>query len=134
LVAALPEYAMPGAAWYCSSYAVAQAFVRLGAAAVGVTPTPKGPAPQFSYMAWPIRMTPKLPGSGSQSGKCMLFFGDLSLASSLAERREISVMRSEHRYMDTDQIGVLGTERFDIVNHDLGDNTKAGPVVALVGA
>ena len=34
---------------------------------------------------------------------------------------------------DTDQIGVRGTARFDIVNHDVGDTTNAGPIVALCG-
>ena len=36
-------------------------------------------------------------------------------------------------YAANGQIGVLGFERFDIVNHDMGDNTNAGPVVALIG-
>jgi hypothetical protein len=32
---------------------------------------------------------------------------------------------------ETDQIAVRGKERFDINVHDLGDDTDAGPIVAL---
>jgi HK97 family phage major capsid protein len=134
LVAACPEYALPGAAWFCSSYAIGQTFVRLGATACGVIATPAGPRPMLQYQGWPIVPTPKLPGSGSQSGKVMVCFGDLSLSSTLGGLREVTVRLSGHRFMDTDQLGMLGTERFDIVNRDLGDNSKAGAIVALAGA
>jgi hypothetical protein len=32
---------------------------------------------------------------------------------------------------ERDQIGVRGTERFDIVVHDYGSNSAAGPIVGL---
>jgi hypothetical protein len=34
-------------------------------------------------------------------------------------------------YATTDQLLLQGTMRFDVVHHSLGDNTTAGPVVAL---
>jgi hypothetical protein len=40
---------------------------------------------------------------------------------------------STDRYMDSDQVGALGTQRFDINVHDVGDATNAGPVAGLVG-
>jgi hypothetical protein len=40
-------------------------------------------------------------------------------------------MESEHRYFEFDQTGIRGTQRYDIVVHDLGDGTNAGPIVAL---
>ena len=60
-------------------------------------------------------------------------YGDLALASTMGDRRGIRFRLSEDRYWELDQIGVKGTERFDIINHDIGDNTTAGPVVALIG-
>jgi hypothetical protein len=50
----------------------------------------------------------------------------------MGERRGVTIKRSDHRYFENDQIGLLGTERFDINVHDLGDNTNAGPLVAMV--
>jgi hypothetical protein len=44
----------------------------------------------------------------------------------------VTIKRSDHRYFENDQIGLLGTERFDINNHDLGDTSNAGPLVAGV--
>ena len=37
------------------------------------------------------------------------------------------------RYAERLQVGVLGHERFQIVNHDLGDANAKGPVGALKG-
>jgi HK97 family phage major capsid protein len=71
--------------------------------------------------------------TGTINGTAMAFFGDLSKSSALGDRRRLRIFRSEHRFMDTDQIGITGTERFDIVNHDVGSTTAAGPIVALIG-
>jgi hypothetical protein len=60
----------------------------------------------------------------------MFFFGDLPKAAMMGERRGVTIKRSDHRYFENDQIGLLGTERFDINVHDFGDNTNAGPLVA----
>jgi HK97 family phage major capsid protein len=32
----------------------------------------------------------------------------------MGERRGVTIKRSDHRYFENDQIGLLGTERFDI--------------------
>jgi HK97 family phage major capsid protein len=63
----------------------------------------------------------------------MMLFGDLSLAATLGDRRVMNLRRSDQRYMDQDQVGFLGSARIDIVVHDCGDNSNAGPIVGLVG-
>ncbi|WP_457154703.1 phage major capsid protein [Mesorhizobium sp. P5_C1] len=133
LVALCPEYALPSAKWYCSSYALGRTFARLGATAAGMTMTATGPRPAMQYLSWPIEPVPSLLGAGDQSGKAMIFFGDLSMAATLGDRRGITVKKTEERYLEYDQVGVRATERFDINVHDLGSNTVAGPLVALVG-
>lgn len=136
LMAKLPEYARMGAKWYCSSVALDLVFGRLMAAAGGNTIQDMAGGYGRSYMGYPIVVSQVLPTStGDLSDLPMLYFGDLSLASTLGDRRDVRVFPSEHRYMDTDQIGVRGTTRFDIVVHDNGDTTtgSAGPIVALVG-
>lgn len=71
--------------------------------------------------------------SASLVGKAMLAFGDLSLAAMIGDRRVLTQRVSDDRYFDADQIGLLGTERVDIVCHSLGDNNVAGPIVGSVG-
>jgi HK97 family phage major capsid protein len=63
----------------------------------------------------------------------MLYFGDLSLAARMGERRGIRVKTSDDRYFEYDQIGIQATERVDVNVHDVGDATTAGPIVALIG-
>jgi HK97 family phage major capsid protein len=85
------------------------------------------------YLGIPISLTPKLPSSTSSiTGQCMMLAGDFRLGAAIADRRGIVIRRSEDRYLDSDQIGVIGSERIDIVTSGMGDNTTAGPIVSLV--
>lgn len=134
VMAKLPAYARPNAKWYCSSVAYDLVFGRLMAAANGnaIQNLMGGYGP--AYLGYPIVISQVLPTStGDLSDAAMLLFGDLSLASAFGDRRDTTVFPSEHRYMDTNQLAVRATERFDFVVHDYGDSTTAGPVVALVG-
>src|SRR5205823_1181818 len=86
-----------------------------------------------TFLGFPVQLTPVLPQVGTALNSIMLLFGDLSLAATVGERRGISIRVSSERLLDTDQLLWRGTERFDIVNHDLGDASVAGPVVGLMG-
>lgn len=132
----LPEYARMNAKWYCSALAREMVFGRLKAAAGGNNPQTLSGAFLDNYAGYPIVTSQVLPAGAATdyNGLPMLLFGDLSKSSTLGDRREIRIFPSEHRYMDTDQIAIRGTTRFDIVNHDVGDTTTAGPIVALVGS
>jgi len=129
-MALLPQYALPGAKFYCSQYAFALCFERLVAAAGGNTVATLNGEVQYRYLGVPIEISQKLP-STSPTGKIGILYGDLAKASALGERRQVTIRRSDERYIDTDQIGIFGNERFDINNHDVGDGTNAGPIVAL---
>jgi len=131
---ALPQYALARAKFYASSLGFATVFERLVAAAGGNSISTLDGSVQYRYLGFPIVITQKLPRvTSAQNGTVMMLFGDLALASAMGERRVVTIKRSEERYFEQDQIGILGTERIDIVNHDLGDNTNAGPIVGLVG-
>jgi HK97 family phage major capsid protein len=136
LMAALPQYAKMNAKFYCSSVFVELVFNRLKAQAGGNTVQTLGGAPGDNYLGYPIVVSQVLPAGPSTDYDAlpMVLFGDLTKSSALGDRRQVRVFPSEHRYMDTDQIGIRGTERFDIVHHDLGDGTTAGPMVALTGS
>ena len=63
----------------------------------------------------------------------MFAFGDLSRSTTMGTRRGITMAVDSSRYLEFDQLGVFGTERFQIVNHDIGTPTTAGCIVAYVG-
>ena len=128
--ALLPFYALPNAKIYCSQYAFALCFERLVAAAGGNSIATLDGQVVYRYLGTPIVISQKLP-STTPTGKIGILFGDLNLSSAMGERRGVTIRRSDDRYFDSDQVGILGTERFDINNHDVGDSTNAGPIVAL---
>jgi hypothetical protein len=110
-------------------------FQRLIAAAGGTTIGDlTGGKPRRSYLGYRGGDRPDLPTATTDiSDTAMLFFGDLSKAVTMGERRGITVKKSEERYFEYDQIAIQATERVDINVHDVGDATTAGPIVALIG-
>lgn len=136
LMAALPQYAKMNAKFYCSSVFNEMVFGRLKATAGGNTVQTLQGTTGENYLGYPIVISQVLPaGVGTDYDALpMVLFGDLSRSSSLGDRRQVRIFPSAHRYMELDQIGILATERIDIVNHDLGDGTTAGPIVALTGS
>lgn len=134
LIGAVRAAALPNAAWFCSATCFAQTFCRLGGSAGGgyiETRTVDGIDTPF-YLGFPVILTQKLPLiSTTLTGKGMLAFGDMYLAGCLGQRRTVTMARSPDRYMDQDQIGVLGTERFDAVIHDMGDTSNFGALAVL---
>lgn len=133
LMGSLPQYALPNARWYVSQMGFATCFARLIATAGGNSVLTLDGKIVYQFLGFPIAISQKLPAiTTTLSGKAMMFFGDLSLAAALGERRGVTVRRLNERYADSDQVGIMGTERFDINVHDMGDNTSAGPLVSLV--
>lgn len=135
LMGAVRASAIPNAAWFCSQTCFATTMCRLtGSSGYLETRVVDRVSTPF-YQGFPVILTQKLPlVTTSLSGQVMLAFGDMYAAAALGQRRGITVTRSEDRYLDIDQIAVLGTERFTINVHDMGDNTNYGSVAALVGA
>jgi HK97 family phage major capsid protein len=136
LVGAVRASAVPNAAWYCSQTCLALTFMRIVSTGGGYMDSREvdGVITPY-YLGFPVFLSPKMPLiTTSLSGKMMLAFGDMHAAGVLGQRRGITIARSEDRYFDSDQIGVLGTQRFHAVIHDIGDNTNFGSIAALVGS
>lgn len=133
VVGSLPEYADARAKWYVSRFYWATVMQRLAVAAGGVTAEEIEGTRRRSFLGYPVEVSQVMPKTEANSQVCALF-GDLRLSSRFGDRRQTVISMSEHRYFDTDEIGVKGSERFDIVNHDCGDSTNAGPVVGLITA
>ena len=126
----LPQYAIGGAKWYMSQQAFYSIVATITAGAGGNRLDVLTDPIQPRLLGFPVRFAQKLPVATPGSGAPMFYFGDLSKSSALGERRGVTIRRSDQRYFENDQIGLLGTERFDINNHDLGSTTAAGPLVA----
>jgi HK97 family phage major capsid protein len=133
VMAALPKYARPGAKWFMSQAVWDMGFQRLMAAYTGNTTITLAGATNMSFLGYPVVIDQTLPGTGTVNDAPMFFFGDLSMAARLGSRRDIRVLVSDQRYMEYDQIAIQATERFDIVVHDIGDASTAGPIVAGMG-
>lgn len=131
LIGILPQYAIGGAKWYMSQQAFYTIVATITAGAGGNRLDVLTQGIEKRLLGFPVVIAQKLPISTPGSGKIMMLFGDLSRASMMGERRGITIKRSDHRYFENDQIGLLGTERFDVNNHDLGDTTVAGPLVGM---
>ena len=126
----LPQYAIGNAKWSMSQQMFYSVVATITAGAGGnrldVLTEPVNPR----LLGFPVVFSQKLPVATPGSGKAMFLFGDLAKAAAMGERRGVTIKRSDHRYFENDQIGLLGTERFDINAHDIGDTTNAGPLVA----
>lgn len=141
MVGLLPQYAAPNAKWYFSRAGFAAGPQRLIDAAGGntnATLATGGPGNQTpgnampTFLGYPVVIVQVLNSTlSAQASTVVAFFGDLSLASSYGARREIGIDSSKDRYFEFRQIAIMGVERFDIVNHDLGNTTTAGPIVSL---
>ena len=132
LMALCPAYALPRAKWYISSPGKMGLLDAVALAAGGNTAQNIAAGTQPMFGGYPIVVAPAMPAAPTNATVAVLF-GDLSMAATLGDRRGIVVSVSTERYFENDQIGIKATERFCIVNHDIGDNSDAGPVVALVG-
>ena len=132
LIGTLPQYAIAGAKFYMSQQMFYTAVATVTAGAGGNRLDVLTQGIEKRLLGFPVVIAQKLPVITPGSGKTMMLFGDLSKSAALGERRGVTIKRSDHRYFENDQIGLLGTERFDINVHDMGDNTNAGPLVAMV--
>jgi HK97 family phage major capsid protein len=131
-----PSIALGRAAWFTSPTGFAFMFARLTATAGGcvVMPDVNGRL-RPHYLGFPVITTQAITNTGSPSGKLMAAFGDLSLAATLGDRREVTLARATQGagLFENDSVGYRVTERVDVVVHDLGDNATAGPIVGLIG-
>lgn len=136
LIQNVPQYALARAKWYCSSVAKAGTLDRLALALGGNTAKDMAEGGLAKFMGYPIATSAAMPtvdAAAALNAKIMLFFGDMSLSTTLGDRRGIVIKVSTERYLEYDQIGIQATERFCIVNHDIGSNSAYGPIRGLLG-
>jgi HK97 family phage major capsid protein len=134
MMGACPVYARRNAKFYCSHVFHSAVFERLAISAGGNTVASTSEGFQPRYLGYPIVLSPSLETStGTVNDTPYCLFGDLTMASTMGERRGFTIATSTEYKWAEDQIAIKATERFDINVHDLGDTSNAGPIVALIG-
>lgn len=140
VVAVLPQYAdTPNAAWVCHKSFFHNVMLNLELSAGGV------PAREIMegdrrgrpiFLGYPVEFSQVFPTTAANSQLCATL-GDYSLGASFGDRQMTSIAFSEHATVggeslwERNQIGIRGTQRFDINVHDTGSSTVAGPIVGL---
>ena len=135
MLAKLPSYAFMdgGPQWYIHRSGWATSMLRLQAAAGGNTSREiaAGGLPQF--LGYPVNFIEvgnnTLDAQTSTSG--LLYVGNLRQGVVFGDRRGVTLDVSREAAFTTQQIAVLGTERFDINVHEDGTSTVAGSIVML---
>jgi len=135
MMGAVHPAAKPGSAWFCSPSAQELVFNAIKIAGGGNTRDMLAGDDVPRFLGYPIYVSSFLPDDPTEdlSAKVMLGFGNMRMAATLGNRRGIRVALSTEKHWDEDQIGVKGTERFDINVHDMGTTTVKSPLVWLVG-
>ena len=132
LMSLLPTYALPRAKWYISPAGKAGLLDAIALAAGGNTTQQIADGARPKFAGYPVVVSAAMP-SAPTNGTVAFLFGDLSLSTTFGNRRGITIAKSSERYFEYRQIAIQATERFCIVNHDIGDTSDAGPIVASIG-
>lgn len=138
VIGALPQYAeTPNTKWVCHKTFFWTVMQRLALAAGGTTAaeTINGNRTMM-FLGYPVEICQKYPSTEANS-QIPVTFGDHSLAAMFGDRARDEIAFSDQATIggesmfERNQIGVRGTERFDVVVHDFGSNTEAGPICGL---
>ncbi len=129
----LPQYADNfNAKWFISKVGWAASMLRLIDAAGGNTGAMIAGAAPKQFLGYPVVISQVLNSTlGSDTSALKCFLGNLRQASTMGDRRGITVKTSEHRYIELDQFAIQVTERYDIVIHDVGTTSVVGSVIGL---
>lgn len=132
VMALLPTYALPRAKWYIHPAGKVGLMDLISLAAGGNTTREIATGAEPMFAGYRVVVSSAMPPLPVDQEICVLF-GDLAMAATFGDRRGITIKVSTERYLEYDQIGIMATQRFCIVNHDLGDTSLAGPIVGLHG-
>ena len=138
VVGALPNYAdVPGAGWVCHKTFEHTVMQKLAYAAGGVLASEiVNGIRRNTFLGYPVYTSQIFPSTEANS-QIPVLFGSFGQAAMFGARGQESIAFSTEATVggqsmwERDQIGVRGTERFDVVVHDYGTNSAAGPIVGL---
>jgi len=138
VVGGLPQFAdVPGQVfWICHKTFYHTVMQSLMNAAGGNTSAVLAAAGIQSFLGYPVRFSQVFP-STTANDQIPVVFGNFAQGASFGDRRQETISFSDSATVggqsmwERDQIGVKGTQRFDIVVHDFGTDSAAGPICGL---
>ncbi|MEN1705331.1 MAG: phage major capsid protein [Planctomycetota bacterium] len=133
VVATLPQYADSNAKWYCHRRYFGTVMMRRMLEQGGVTAAEVQGRRELLFLGYPVRVVQKMPKAEANS-QVPVVFGDLRMASTIGNRRQLTMETSEHAQFKKRQMTLLATRRLAVNVHDVGDAEEAGPMVGLVTA
>lgn len=132
LVARLPLYARRNAKFYISPAGYGSSMLRLMVANAGNNAADIAGGANLQFLGFPVVLCHPLQSAlTGTTGTVACLFGDMSQAATFGERRAVTIKTDSSRFIEFDQTLTFATARVAMVAHDLGNNSKAGPVVAL---
>jgi HK97 family phage major capsid protein len=134
----LPLYARAGAKWHCTPVFFDAVITRLVVAAGGnIANTIIDGVPMTKALGYPVVLNETMNIAGTdQEISCL--FGDLRQATTFGDRQQMSIASSDsatiggQSMFERNQSALRAIERFDIVAHDVGTSTVAGPIIGLM--
>jgi HK97 family phage major capsid protein len=131
-VGKLPQWAEDDAAWYISKPGFYASMARLMDAAGGNTQDNVAGGKGLQFLGYPVRITQVLHRTLTSSVSTVhCLFGSLRKTAAFGLKKELAVQTLVEKYATLNQVGLLGFSRWGINNHELGDNTNAGAMIAL---
>ena len=121
----------PNAKWFVNRTIWNSVFLRLAEAAGGTTATEiRDEDGSLSFYGYPVVFAQAIPAA-TTGGDVLAYFGDMSLAAYLGDRRGLTVefSNSALNAFEQDEIAARGTERFDINCANVGDASVAGAMI-----
>lgn len=133
VVGKLPQWAEgDDVAWYVSKPGFYASFAALMDAAGGNTQDNVAGGKNLQFLGYPVRITQVLNRTlTAQTGVVVALFGSLRRTAAMGMKKALSIQTLIEKYATYNQIGLLGFARWGINNHELGDNTNAGAMIAL---
>ena len=130
IVGKLPMFPGIQPAWYVHKAVYHATMGRLQVAAGGNSVSDLGSGPVMQFLGYPVRFIQTLPNAAAANRK-IAYFGDLAMASTMGNRRGVTLRADESVYFKEDALALRVTERFDINVHERGTASEAGPLLAL---
>ena len=129
---ALPQYSGMSPVWFVHSAVYYASMARLMNAAGGTTGMEIANGTERRFLGFPVVFAQVLPSTtGTSASTIQCYLGDLRLAATVGNRRNVQTQVSLDRYFENDLIGIKCTERIAINVHERGDTIKTRPIVAL---
>jgi HK97 family phage major capsid protein len=132
-VAKLPQWAEgDDVAWYISKQGYYNSMARLMDAAGGNTQDHVAGGKGLQFLGYPVRISQVMNDDlSSTESDVACLFGSLAKTSALATKKEFMLRQLNELYALKNQTGFVGFSRWGINNHEVGDTSSAGAMIAL---